>query len=82
MDIYFYEAFEAEAETLKSLLGDGFSYDFTADATHEVRHADPPAAPDQHPHTVDNSKIMVDQTRRHTQPEHWVRSSDCVLSGT
>ena len=43
MDIYFYESFEQEAEILKSLLRNDFSYEFTADATHEAGHAEPPA---------------------------------------
>ena len=43
MDVYFYEAFEEEANTLKSLLGDQVSYDMTDKTIQETGHINPPA---------------------------------------
>ena len=43
MDVYFYEAFEEEAETLKSLLGNQLSFDLTDKTIQEAGHPNPPA---------------------------------------
>jgi D-lactate dehydrogenase len=43
MDVYFYEAFEEEADALKSLLGDQLSYDLTDKTIQETGHLTPPA---------------------------------------
>ena len=39
MDVYFYEAFEEEADTLKSLLGNQLSYDLTDKTIQEAGHS-------------------------------------------
>ena len=43
MDVYFYEAFEEEAEALKSLLGNRVSYALTDKTVQEAGHTTPPA---------------------------------------
>jgi D-lactate dehydrogenase len=43
MDVYFYEAFEEEAISLKSLLGNQVSYDMTEKTIQETGHVIPPA---------------------------------------
>jgi D-lactate dehydrogenase len=43
MDVYFYEAFEEEADALKSLLGNQLSYDLTDKTIQEAGHVHPPA---------------------------------------
>ncbi len=43
MDIFFYEAFQAEADALKSLLGDECTYAFASETIQEAGHKDPPA---------------------------------------
>ena len=43
MDVYFYEAFEEEANTLKSLLGNRLSYDLTDKTIQEIGHITPPS---------------------------------------
>ena len=43
MDVYFYEAFEEEADALKSLLGNQISYDLTDRTIQETGHVNPPA---------------------------------------
>jgi D-lactate dehydrogenase len=43
MDVYFYEAFEEEAEALKALLGSSFKFDLTLETIQESGHTAPPA---------------------------------------
>ena len=43
MDVYFYEAFEEEADALQSLLGNQVSYDLTDKTIQECGHGAPPA---------------------------------------
>jgi D-lactate dehydrogenase len=43
MDVYFYEAFEEEADALKSHLGNQISFDLTAKTIQETGHTAPPA---------------------------------------
>jgi len=43
MNIYFYEAFEEEAETLRSILRDELAYDLTGKTIQEMGHNQPPA---------------------------------------
>ena len=43
MDVFFYEAFKDEASTLKSLLGDEFTYGFAPETIQEAGHRHPPA---------------------------------------
>ena len=43
MDVYFYEAFEEEADALKSLLGNQLTYDLTDKTIQEAGHITPPA---------------------------------------
>jgi D-lactate dehydrogenase len=43
MDVYFYEAFEEEADILKSLLGKQVSFDMTDKTVQEAGHINPPA---------------------------------------
>jgi D-lactate dehydrogenase len=43
MDVYFYEAFEEEADMIKSLLGNQLSYDLTDKTIQETGHINPPA---------------------------------------
>lgn len=41
--VFFYEAFEEEAEELKSLIGDSFSCDYSSKTIQELHHIEPPA---------------------------------------
>ncbi len=43
MDIFFYEAFQDEAKTLKSLLGNECTHGFAPETIQETGHQDPPA---------------------------------------
>lgn len=43
MDLFFYEAFQDEASTLKSLLGSECTYGFASETIQETGHHDPPA---------------------------------------
>ena len=43
MDVYFYEAFEEEASSLKSLLGNQLTYEMTDKTIQETDHVNPPA---------------------------------------
>jgi D-lactate dehydrogenase len=43
MDIYFYEAFEEEADALRSILGGRLSYELTDKTIQEIGHERPPA---------------------------------------
>jgi D-lactate dehydrogenase len=43
MDVYFYETFEEEAEALKSLIDNQFTYDLTEKTLQEAVHIVPPA---------------------------------------
>jgi D-lactate dehydrogenase len=43
MDVYFYEAFEEEADALKSLLGNQLSFNLTDKTIQETGHVNPPA---------------------------------------
>ena len=43
MDVFFYEAFEEEADALKSLLGNQLSFDLTDKTIQEAGHVTPPA---------------------------------------
>jgi|WetSurMetagenome_2_1015567.scaffolds.fasta_scaffold14981_5 D-lactate dehydrogenase len=42
MDVYFYEAFEEEADSLPSLIGDQFTYEVTNKTIQETGHTEPP----------------------------------------
>jgi D-lactate dehydrogenase len=43
MDVYFYEAFEEEAKSLKNFIGDRFTFEMTDKTIQETGHTDPPA---------------------------------------
>jgi D-lactate dehydrogenase len=43
LSVYFYEAFEEEAEELKSLIGDSISCGYSSKTIQELHHAEPPA---------------------------------------
>ena len=67
MDIYFYEAFEEEAHTLKSLLGNKLSYDLTDKTIQETEHINPPAR-------------LISIRTQSIIPMEWANKLDGILS--
>jgi D-lactate dehydrogenase len=67
MDVYFYEAFEEEADALKSLLGNQLSYDLTHKTIQEAGHITPPA----HLISIRTQSIV---------PVNWANKLDGILS--
>ena len=67
MDVYFYEAFEEEAETLKSLLGNQIKYDLTDKTIQETGHSSPPAR-------------LISIRTQSIIPVEWAYTLDGVLS--
>jgi D-lactate dehydrogenase len=67
MDIFFYEAFEDEASTLKSLLGSEFTYGFAPETIYEAGHREPPAR-------------LISIRTQSTVPAEWTAQLDGILS--
>jgi D-lactate dehydrogenase len=67
MDVYFYEAFEEEAEALKQNLGSNISYAMTSKTIQEIGHIQPP------------SRLISIRTQSVIPPE-WATTLDGVLS--
>lgn len=67
MDIFFYEAFEEEANTLRSLLGNEFTYGFAPETIQEAGHMAPPA------------RLISIRTQSIVPPE-WADKIDGLLS--
>jgi D-lactate dehydrogenase len=67
MDVYFYEAFEEEAEALKSLLGNQISYDLTDKTIQEAGHINPPAR-------------LISIRTQSIVPINWANKLDGILS--
>ena len=69
MDVYFYEAFEEEASSLKSLLGNQLSYDLTDKTIQETDHVNPPAR-------------LISIRTQSIIPVEWADKLDGILSRT
>ncbi len=67
MDVYFYEAFEEEAEALKKYLGSGISFEMTSKTIQETGHIQPP------------SRLISIRTQSIIPPA-WADTLDGVLS--
>ena len=67
MDVYFYEAFEEEADALKSLLGNQLSYDLTNKTIQEAGHITPPAR-------------LISIRTQSIVPVDWANKLDGILS--
>jgi D-lactate dehydrogenase len=67
MDVYFYEAFEEEAEALKQYLGSGISYEMTPKTIQETGHTQPPAR-------------LISIRTQSVIPSEWATTLDGVLS--
>jgi D-lactate dehydrogenase len=67
MDVYFYEAFEEEADALKSLLGNQLSYDLTDKTIQEAGHGTPPAR-------------LISIRTQSIVPRKWANKLDGILS--
>lgn len=67
MDVYFYEAFEEEAGSLRSFLGNRISFDMTDKTIQEIGHSVPPAR-------------LISIRTQSIIPTSWVSSLDGVLS--
>ena len=67
MDIYFYEAFEEEAEALKAIIGNKFTYEMTDKTIQEIGHIAPP------------SRLISIRTQS-IIPSEWSEQLDGVLS--
>ncbi len=67
MDIFFYEAFQDEANTLKSLLGSEWMYGFASETIQETGHQDPPAR-------------LISIRTQSSIPLEWAGKIDGVLS--
>ncbi|MCX6134030.1 MAG: hypothetical protein NTU47_09485 [Ignavibacteriales bacterium] len=67
MQIFFYEAFEDEADTLKALLGDEFTYGFAPETIAEAGHRNPPAR-------------LISIRTQSSVPLEWTDHLDGVLS--
>ena len=67
MDVYFYEAFEEEAFTLKSLIGHRLSFDLTEKTIQESGHTIPPAR-------------LISIRTQSVIPNHWADQVDGILS--
>jgi D-lactate dehydrogenase len=67
MDIFFYEAFEDEATTLKALLGNEYTYGFAPETIYEAGHRNPPAR-------------LISIRTQSSVPMEWITQLDGVLS--
>ena len=67
MEIFFYEAFEDEANTLRSLLGNEFTFGFAPETILEAGHRNPPAR-------------LISIRTQSVVPVEWVDQLDGVLS--
>lgn len=67
MDIFFYEAFEDEASTLKALLGNEFAYGFAPETIYEAGHRHPPAR-------------LISIRTQSSVPLEWTDQIDGILS--
>lgn len=67
MDVYFYEAFEEEAEALKQYLGTDISYEMIPQTIQETQHTQPPAR-------------FISIRTQSVIPAAWANSLDGVLS--
>jgi len=67
MDVYFYEAFEEEADALKSLLGNQISYELTDKTIQESGHVNPPAR-------------LISIRTQSVVPIDWANKIDGILS--
>ena len=67
MDVYFYEAFEEEALSLKSLLGNQLTYEMTDKTIQETDHLNPPAR-------------LISIRTQSIIPREWADKLDGVLS--
>ena len=67
MDVYFYEAFEEEANALKSLLGNQLSYDLTDKTIQEAGNITPPAR-------------LISIRTQSIVPINWANKLDGILS--
>jgi D-lactate dehydrogenase len=67
MDVYFYEAFEEEADSLKSFLGNQFTSEMTDKTIQEIGHAAPPAR-------------LISIRTQSIIPKEWADKLDGVLS--
>jgi D-lactate dehydrogenase len=67
MDVYFYEAFEEEAKSLKSFIGSQFTYEMTDKTIQEIGHTAPPAR-------------LISIRTQSIVPNEWAGKLDGVLS--
>jgi D-lactate dehydrogenase len=67
MDVYFYEAFEEEAEALQQYLGSSISYELTSKTIQETGHTQPPAR-------------LISIRTQSVIPPDWANTLDGVLS--
>jgi D-lactate dehydrogenase len=67
MDVYFYEAFKEEADSLQSFLGSQFTFEMTDKTIQEIGHAAPPAR-------------LISIRTQSTIPAAWGDKLDGVLS--
>ncbi len=67
MDVFFYEAFEEEAQYLREYLGEGISFDLTNRTIQEASHTDPPAR-------------LISIRTQSVIPAQWATKLDGVLS--
>ena len=67
MDVYFYEAFEEEAKSLKTFLGNQLSYEMTDKTIQEIGHTAPPAR-------------LISIRTQSIIPTEWADKLDGVLS--
>ena len=67
MDVYFYEAFEEEADALRSLLGNQVSFDLTDKTIQEAGHGAPPAR-------------LISIRTQSIVPIEWAKNIDGILS--
>jgi D-lactate dehydrogenase len=67
MDVYFYEAFEEEAKSLRSFIGSQFTYEMTDKTIQEIDHSTPPAR-------------LISIRTQSVIPINWADKLDGVLS--
>jgi D-lactate dehydrogenase len=67
MNIYFYEAFQEEADALRSLLGSDLTYELTSKTIQETGHSEAPA------------RLISIRTQSKIPPE-WAEKLDGILS--
>ncbi len=67
MNVYFYEAFQEEADALRSLLGSDITYELTSKTIQETGHSEPPA------------RLISVRTQSKIPPE-WAEKLDGILS--